>query len=609
MFKTLKGKFSFVYICLVLTIGFVGITSALKLYSLNKSIDGLMDDNYKSIQAAHRMLNAIENQNNAIINYIYYQQPESLDVINKNSNDFYKWSNIELNNITEKGEKDTIDKINSLYTEYTKTLAQIQDIKNKKSLNDPMDYYKTNLITIYNGLKENLNNLTLINEKAMFLSKNTVVNHTQKSMYLTLILSIITVILGYILSRFFINKYLNPIYTLTENIKLIKEGNLNQQVPITTEDEIGILAKEFNNMTSRLYIFEKSAKGKLLAEKNRSVTIVKSIPDPLIVLDSNYKIVLLNDACESFFDIKEEKTINKYLLNSVRNTDLLDHIIEVIEKKCEINQKIIKFENNNKTFFFNVIVTAAKDKELNINDIVVVFQDITKLKKLENIKSNFISTVSHEFKTPLNSIMLGTSLILDENVGELNDKQKEIIDTIKEDGDKLASLVINLLQLTRLESDKSLFNMHPSSIVGIIDDSFRNFYDIANSKDVNLYYEMDENLPLVNVDGEKISWVINNLISNALKFTNAGDQICVETYRSNDKLLIRVKDTGIGIPEPYLKKIFDKFVQIPNHDSETIGTGLGLSIAKEIVEAHGGEIWCESVIDDGSTFTFTLPVI
>jgi signal transduction histidine kinase len=150
--------------------------------------------------------------------------------------------------------------------------------------------------------------------------------------------------------------------------------------------------------------------------------------------------------------------------------------------------------------------------------------------------------------------------------------------------------------------------MRPCSIIGIVEQSFKSFYDQAASKDINLLIDMDDKLPKIYADPEKISWVINNLVSNALKYTNAGDEISVSAEIKNNKMQISVKDTGAGIPQEYLKKIFDQFVQVKGYDLEVRGTGLGLTLAKEIVVAHGGEIWCESQIDVGSTFTFTLPL-
>ena len=605
MFRTLKGKFTLIYICLVLTIAIVGLNSVLRLYSLSHSLNNLMVNNYKSINAASKMIEAIEAQDRAITDYVYIEKKDSLDVYNLNSAEFYRWNQIALNNITEVGEREQTLKINSTYLQFLNSFSRIQEIRNKGNFSSSMDFYYTNITPIFNNLKKELTALSLINEKAMFQSKDVVSNNSRASMYFILILSIVTVLGGFVLARFFMNKNLKPIYLLTENIKAIKEGNLKQQVSISTEDEIGVLTKEFNNMTERLLIFEQSTTGKLLEEKDRSLTIVKSISDPLIVLDSDYKIILLNKACEEFFGILEGDSINKHIFQTIRNADLYNHILDIIEKKVDYNQKIMAFSSKDNENFFNVIVTDAKDTENNIKTIVVVFQNITQLKQ----KTDFISTISNEFKTPLNSLMLGTSLMLDENIGALNPKQKETIETIEKNGNRLNDLVINLLQLIKLESNKSLFNFAPCSIVGIIDDCCKNFYEQAGNNDVNLTYEMDENLPKIEMDSEKISWVLNNLVSNALKFTNAGDEICIISYADKTNIYVSVKDTGIGISEQYLYKIFDKFVKVEGHDYESRGTGLGLAIAKEIVEAHGGAIKCESRLDEGSIFTFTLPLL
>ena len=387
MFKTLKGKFTLIYLCLVLTIAIVGLNSVLRLYSLSNSLNNLMVNNYKSINAANKMKEAIEAQDRAITDYVYIEKKDSLDVCNLNSAEFYRWNHIALNNITEVGERELTLKINSTYLQYLNSFSRIQEIRNKGNFSSSMDFYYTNVTPIFNNLKKELTALSLINEKAMFQSKNVVSNNSRASMYFILILSIVTVFGGFVLSRFFMNKNLKPIYLLTENIKAIKEGNLKQQVSISTQDEIGVLTKEFNNMTERLLIFEQSTTGKLLEEKDRSLTIVKSISDPLIVLDSDYKIILLNKACEDFFGIIEDDSINKHILQTIRNADLYDHILDIIEKKVDYNQKVMAFLSKDNENFFNIIVTAAKDTENNIKTIVVVFQNITKLKQKKQILS------------------------------------------------------------------------------------------------------------------------------------------------------------------------------------------------------------------------------
>jgi PAS domain S-box-containing protein len=609
MIKTLKSKIALVYICLVLMIAVVGFTSVISLHGLSKSINGLMIDNYKSINAVNNMIEDIDGQNIAILNYLNNNEKEGINSFYKNSNEFYNWYNIESNNITEPGEGGYVRKVNEDYVKYMSSFSKVQEIRRSEGSTEAFNFYKDQVMTLYNNLKNQLKSLSLLNEKAMFRKKDTVTNNAITIMYIILILSSVSVFGGYFISRFFMNIFLKPIYILTQSIKAVKEGNLQQEIPVISNDEIGLLAFEFNNMTKRLQQFEYSTKGKFLAEKNKSLAIVKSISDPLIVLDTNYKIVLMNDACEDIFGIKEEEVLNKHFLEGIRNGDLYEYIANVYKKEQKKRtQKIINLKSRGKHYYFNISYKVIEDN-LNMSGIVILFQDITKLKQLEKIKTDFIATISHELKTPLTSIMMGLSLLTDKKIGNTNEKQEKILDTIKEDGENLSSLVNDLLQLSKIESDKAIFNIEKCSIIGIIENCINRFYNQAAAKEVNLYYDAKEKLPKVLADSEKITWTLNNLVSNALKYINAGDEIFIKAFVRDKKMFISVSDTGIGISPEYQKKIFDKFVQVKGQDSEIRGTGLGLAISKEIVEAHGGQIWCESKLDVGSTFTFTLPIL
>jgi signal transduction histidine kinase len=277
------------------------------------------------------------------------------------------------------------------------------------------------------------------------------------------------------------------------------------------------------------------------------------------------------------------------------------------EDEVEMNDRIIKIEQNEE-FYFNVIVTMIKDLESKVSGIIILLKDVTQLKQLEKARTDFVSTISHEFKTPLTSIMMGTSMIIDGSMGVLNEEQQDILGTIKEDGERLTRLVNDLLELSRIEAGSSVFNIEPCSIDAIIDDSVKQFAIQAAHKNVSIHVRVEEMMPKVIVDYEKITWVFNNLISNALKYTNSGDEILINASIRNERMYILVKDTGVGIPEEFQEKIFDKYVQVKGQDLEARGTGLGLAVVKEIINTHGGEIWCESELDTGSTFTFTLPL-
>lgn len=609
MIRTLKAKFSMVYLFLVVITLIVGTVSAVNVYSIGQSIDGLMVDNYKSINVANKMLEALENENSSILTYINISRDKGIVNFHNYSSVFFNEFYIESNNITEKGEKELVDDIQKSYINYLQLFSKFQEISADKNNTAMVQFYNKEITSEFNHLRDLLKKLIALNEKSMFSSKDRVTQDAQNSMYAILVLSGIGIVIGFVLSTYSLKRFLSPLYALRENMKAVKEGNINQQTPIETQDEIGELSMEFNNMTKRLMQFEQSTLGRVIAEKNKSLAIVKSISDPIIVLDTNYKVLLINNALEDLFEIREEAALNKYFLEVITNGELYDYIQSAYKTHHEVPEnKVMYFKFNDKDFYFNVVVTVLNDSENNSAGMVVLFQNITGIKQVEKIKSDFIATVSHEFKTPLTSLMMGTSLINEESIGALNHQQKDIIAAIKEDSEKLLSLVNNLLTLSKIESNNSIFNMETNSINEIIEESMKGFMEQAKNSGVELSCKLNKDMPKVKADFEKVTWVINNLISNALKFTKAGDSILISAFRNQDKLCVSVKDTGIGIPEDYREKIFDKFVQVKQGDDTSGGTGLGLAIAKEIVEAHGGEIWCESQLAAGSEFLFTLPI-
>lgn len=608
--KTLKDKFNIFYFCIILSlILIISVTSAINLYSIRNEIDKFMINNYDSIKACTNMLSFLEEQNADLLAYINTNDVKKSESLYTNNSYFYKWFNVERNNITEPNEKNLVEQVNNDYVKYMSQLPKFLQIKSANGTEASNVYYENSIKPIYNRVIKDLKNISNLNETAMINNKNKLRDTTDKFLYLILFLSIIAVVIGFLASNYFINKFLRPLYSLNETIKSIKEGNLDIEAPVISEDEVGEVTQEFNKMTKRLKEYENSNAGQLMNEKNKSLAIVKSISDPLVVLDTDFRFKLLNHAFENFFNITENEAINKHFLEIINNSELYKHIFSVINAKEEKDpSKIIQFKSDKQEFYFNVICTLVKNTYANTTGIVILFQNVTELKLLEKMKANFISTVSHEFKTPLTSIMIGTSLVLDKNIGILNEKQKNIITTIRDDGERLSELVTNLLQLSKIESNNEIYEFKACSIIGIIDTCVKNFYERASVNEVNLYYDADESLPRIKADSEKIVWVINNLISNALKYTNAGDEIFISAEVKHNEMYVSVKDTGIGIPEEYIEKIFNKFVQVIGSDSEARGTGLGLTISKEIVEAHNGTINCESEVDGGSTFIFTLPL-
>lgn len=606
--KSLKARIKFIYLCLVILIALIGITSTISVFKLRRSIDVFMIHNYKSINAADNMTEVLEKENVELSNFVSNGEEKNVDDFYQSNDEFFNWLNVESSNITEKGEKESVDSIKKNYGEYLKTASRLTEIRNSKGLEEALRQYANSVEPVYGRLRSDLRTLTQLNEDAMLMRKEEIKADAQRAMNSLMVISIISVIGGFVMATLFINKLFKPIALFTETIKKIKQGNMFKEVPVVSEDEIGAMAQEFNNMMVRLKEFDESTMGQLLYEKNKTLAIVKSICDPLIVLDNNCRITLINNACEDFFCIDETSVQGRHLLEAIRDGDLFDYIWSICTGEEEHNQKIIQIKVNDEEKFFNVIVSAVKDKNDEINNIIVLFQNVTEIKKVEKMKSDFISSVSHEFKTPLTSLIMGTELIMNAGVGVLNEKQKDIVNTMKEDSNQLLKLVNNLLELSKLENDRGILNIRECQICDVVKDSLKNFHTQAQNKGVKLLYEIEEDMPNVECDNEKVGWVINNLVSNAIKFTGKDDSIWINVHKGNNRVYVSVKDTGVGIPEKYTKKIFDKFVQLEAGTKFSDSSGLGLAIAKEIIEVHNGEIWCNSVIGEGSEFIFCIPI-
>ncbi|MDW7669563.1 MAG: ATP-binding protein [Bacillota bacterium] len=406
------------------------------------------------------------------------------------------------------------------------------------------------------------------------------------------------------------NKVVKPIQDLITKIKKIAEGDYKQQLDISGSDEIARLAKEFNTMTQKLQSYELLNIKKLMEEKQKSDAIVESISDGIIVTNDEHKILLVNRAAEKALDIREKEALNRHFLEVIKKEDIFEIIEKVKDKSPNYEYKKyldISLEVDGKNEYYRLNVRPITTREGENIGVVTLMQNITKLKEVDQIKSDFVSTVSHEFRTPLTSITMGVGLLLDEVPGPINEEQKELVEAIEEDSERLRKLVSDLLDLSRMESGNIKMDIERHNLKDILDNAIKPFKRQFEEQDVDIELKIRKNLSDVKVDFNKISWVFTNLIGNALRYLpeDKKGKIIINAKETANKMLISVSDNGKGISEEYQQKIFEKFIQAKDNDNKG-GTGLGLAISKEIVNAHGGEIWVKSKIGEGSTFYFTV---
>lgn len=546
MFNSLRKRFGNIYAFLVLIILFIGGISTLNIYRLKNSINGLISNNYKSISSINEMVNCVNNQDKAILIYLQGNKEEALNIFHTNDDEFYKWFYIEKSNMTEIGESEIVDEINFEYIEFSKLFSSLQDTNNGHNHEQLVEIYKEEIYPQVKIVIEELKSLSKLNEDMMFDKKELLRSETEKVIYLIFSLSLVTSLIGGIIAKILSDRLFKPINLL-----------------------------------------------------------IDSISDPILVLDKKCKVKFINNNGKKYFDIKDNSYKNKKLREIIALEDVYEFIQNSI--KDEKTYKVIEFLSNEKKLYFNLNVSIIKTKDKNLDGIVLLFKDITDLKEIEIVKRNFIGTVSHELKTPLTSIMMGIGLINNENIGVLNHRQKDIVETISEDVHNLSELVSNLLKISEIQGNNDNFHINANDIAQVMEEVVENFKHLAKEKNILLELSVEEKLPWVMIDREKIKWVLNNLISNAIRYTEEG-MVKIEGSFDGEKVYIYVTDTGRGIPREYLKKVFEKFVRVEGFEIPEESTGLGLAIAKEIVEIHGGKIWCESKVGSGSKFIFTIPL-
>ena len=348
---------------------------------------------------------------------------------------------------------------------------------------------------------------------------------------------------------------------------------------------------------------------KVLANKKETEAVIRSIAEGLLVIDSKGNVIMMNPAAERLLGISRKDKIGRPILENLRKEQLVSLVKEHPEKGSKEIELISQEDETKKVLRSSSAV--IEDESGQTVGMVSVLSDITKQKELDQLKSNFVSNITHELRTPLVAVQKSIALILARNVGQITDTQEHFLSAAERNLKRLSMLIDDLLDLSKLEAGKLELRRELSPIVKIINESAENLHSWAKTKSINIERKIQEGLPEINLDPGRIIQVLNNLIGNAIKFTPENGSITVEAVLKKESEVIEVgiADTGIGIAKEDLPRVFDRFYQTGERALTDIsGTGIGLSIAKEIVELHGGNIWAESNEKQGAKFIFTLPV-
>ena len=585
--------------------------TVVNLNKLDNSINAIMKSNYNSIVAVQNMSLILERQDSLQLSYIFTKNKDYIEKFYENKEEFYNSLKVERNNITETGEDELSKKAKENYEIYSKRFDEFLKIKNEGEM---QNYYFKEIFPVFEELKQNFRDLIDLNQTSMLIKKEKAAEISQQAVLSIIFLVAATTVIGFILSSFIINGIFVQFRELIEKMNKISKGDYSQRIKPLNDKELKKLAETFNKMSEELSSYRIMSIRKLMAEKKKAEAIVENISDGIIMADLKGKIILINKKAKYLFNLSDadEQTIGKDFISVIDNKELFGKIKKNIERE-KVEKEDRHFEitllNNNKKIHTKIFINKISIEKENIG-VVILVQDITKLKKINQMKTDFVSTVSHEFKTPLTSMGMAVSMLA---AGKnLNEDQRECVNIIKEDNERLNILVNDLLDLSRIESGKTVMNMKENFVSEIVNSAVNSLKKLFETENVNYKVgNIDLNYKVM-ADFNRIIWVMTNLLTNAVKYRDESRQLEIEVnaVKEEDRILFSVKDNGIGIDDEFHEKIFNKFIRVSvSEDGKVTGTGLGLSICKGIVEAHKGKIWVESKKGEGSTFYFELKAI
>lgn len=555
------------------------LLSALGAYyinAMNKDTQNILVANYNTLDYSRNMLIALDED---------MSNPKAVQKFAVNLEKQKK-------NVTEIGEQELTDKVSSDFDSL------------RKSIHDS---------TLYITIRQDLTDIMMLNMQAIERKSNVAKQTANTAIWWIAITGIVCFIIAFILLVNLPGNIANPIKELTESFKQIAAKNYKERVHFEGHNEFGELAHAFNVMAQKVEEYDSSKLAKILFGKKRIETLINKMHDPVIGLDENDNILFVNEETLNVTGLKREELVGKNANDVAVSNDLMRKLLQEIISgnlsKEQVKSQPLKIYANGKESYFekeliDISITPTGEQTKKNIGYVLILRNITPFKELDFAKTNFIATISHEFKTPISSIKMSLQLLKNDQIGKLNEEQAHLIESINDDANRLLKITGELLNMAQVESGNIQLSLTPSDPKEIIQYAVEANKIAAEQKRIRFNIQCPENLPKVLADNEKTAWVITNLISNAIRYSYENSIIHLRIKTIDSYVEFSVEDTGQGISPEYKDKVFNRYFKIPGSKKE--GTGLGLAISKEFIEAQGGEISVQSDFGAGSVFSVKL---
>lgn len=578
----IKSKITLGFLALLGLLILLGSYAYYTVQQLDRSSRSILQDNFYSVQLGEGMLQALD-------------QTEAQPTPSGALAHYRDLLTREAGNITEPGERLLVDSL-------TRNLAQYQQVGPAASLV---------------LLRQQTHRMVQLNIHAV-THRNELANRAAvgASRYLLLLIVFsVMLALGFVLSV--PEAAVGGLRKLSASLAHASKGNFTASIPVESHDEFGQVASAFNQLLVHVNDGRTSSLAELITERNRAASIVQTLDEALLLLDENRRVLMANPPACALLELTEKQVVGASADELATTNPLMAQLLPYVlapAPRRGTDPVPFTYAGHGEEMHYRLVVhpavsfNAARD-QMEFIGTILALHNVSDFKRLDQAKSNFLATVSHELKTPLSTINFHLKLLQDQRVGPLTAEQHEIIGSLKQENQRLLKLTGDLLDVARLESGTIPLNPRPTAVAELVAYATGPMQLQLAPKHLTLDVDLPANLPPVRADLEKTAWVLFNLLANAVRYSAEAGHIMVSAALADGggAVQVCVQDHGPGIAPEHQEHIFERFAQVPDGNQRG-SSGLGLSIAREFITTQGGRVGVHSTPGAGSTFFFTLPL-
>jgi two-component system, NtrC family, sensor histidine kinase KinB len=591
---------------LALALLLVGVLAVATLADLGKSGQRILADNYRSVLAAQRMKEAIERIDSAALFLLIGEDAAGLRQAADNRPRFESELQVEEQNITEKGEQEAAVELRRNWADYERDFDAFVQLP---AVTERRERYLSVLAPAFVRVKTSADTILAINQDAMVERSEEQRRKSELAKTLTLVAVLAALLAGLLASGSLVARALRPLGVLGLAVRRVGQGDLDARVRVNDSGEVGQLARDFNAMADSLRSYRQSSLGELLQAQASAQAAIDSLPDPVLVFGRDGTLLNANRIAEALLSVR------------------LDAEAPLAPMPPEVRAVVDRVRNHVLTGegaylprgFEEAVLVSSADGALallpraspvlgeggGVAGATVVLQDVTRLRRFDELKNDLVATVAHEFRTPLTSLRMAIHLCVEGAVGPMTEQQLDLLLAAREDCERLQRIVDDLLDLARIRAGLLELSPGPVDVKALVEQALSDVRTAAEQAGVKLSFEVEPGSESLVADRERLGLALQNLLSNAVRHTASGGTVSLEARQDDDGVRFSVKDTGEGIAKEYLPRLFDRFFRVPGGHGGS--AGLGLSIVKDVAEAHGGTVGAESIPGRGSTFWLQVP--